>query len=66
MAERGLGPTGSMTGKNSHLQMSQIRLDWIGGANAAQACQREVVVKHQSLLWVVETLDILEKSSASR
>ena len=41
--------------------MSQIWLDWIGGANAAQACQREVVVKHQSLLWVVETLDILEK-----
>ena len=43
--------------------MSQIRLDRIGGANAAQACQREVVVKHQSLLWVVETLDILEKKA---
>ena len=41
------------------LQVTQARVHREAGADSAQAAQGEVVMEDQSLLWVVETLDVL-------
>jgi len=43
------------------LQVSQVRLHRVRGADPAQACQREVVMENEGLLGVVETLDVLAR-----
>ena len=34
-------------------------VDWVGGADTAEAAEREVVVQDEHLLRVVEALDVL-------
>lgn len=41
------------------LQVSHGRLDWVGGADAAEAAEGEVVVQDKDLFWIVEAFDIL-------